>query len=145
MTLLALLISFVLTAIALLHAAWAVGIVWPGKDAESCARTVVGARGITTMPSPLACWIVAATLLAVAALPLILIGRVGTALPDWLSGIGGPIVACVFLTRGILGYLPVWRRKCPEQPFATLDRRFYSPICLALGAGIVLTIGGLAR
>ena len=44
-------------------------------------------------------------------------------------------VALVFLGRGIAGFTPAWRRLTPEQPFATLDVRYYSPLCLAIGTG----------
>lgn len=129
------LLALVLAVLAALHAYWGVGGVWPGADAASCARAVTGFRGRRRMPPPASAFAVAA-LLATAALVALVLGI--TAIPPqitplvWFVGAG---VALVFLTRGVLGFTPAWRRLTPEQPFARLDRRFYSPLCLAIGLG----------
>ena len=52
-----------------------------------------------------------------------------------LPALAGLAVAFVFLARGIAGFTPAWRRLTPEQPFASLDVRYYSPLCLAIGSG----------
>ena len=58
-----------------------------------------------------------------------------------LPALAGLAVALVFLGRGVAGFTPAWRRHTPEQPFATLDVRYYSPLCLAIGIGFAaLTI-----
>ena len=39
--------------------------------------------------------------------------------------------------------MPAWRRRLPEEPFATYDQRYYGPLCLALAAGFAtLILGG---
>ena len=48
------------------------------------------------------------------------------------------MIGLAFLARGILGFMPWWRRLAPEQPFARLDRRFYSPLCLLIAAGFLV-------
>jgi hypothetical protein len=54
-------------------------------------------------------------------------------------------IALVFLGRGIAGFTSAWRRLTPEMPFARLDVRYYSPLCLVLGAGfIVLALEGFS-
>ena len=50
------------------------------------------------------------------------------------------LAALIFVVRGVVGYVPVWRRTMSGEPFATLDVRYYSPLCLAIGVsfGILL-------
>jgi hypothetical protein len=52
----------------------------------------------------------------------------------------GALLALVFIGRGILGYTPRWRAAFPVEPFATLDRRNYSPLCLVIGAGYLFLV-----
>jgi hypothetical protein len=130
MILLAAVLTLVLAAIAALHAYWGFGGVWPGRDAADCARRTGGFRGARTMPGPAACFAVAAALVVAALIPIFLAGRFGM-----LATLAGLAVALVFLGRGVAGFSPAWRRLTPEEPFATLDVRYYSPLCLAIGAG----------
>ena len=52
------------------------------------------------------------------------------------------VLSGFFLARGIAGYTDRWRQLTPEQPFARLDRKYYSPLCLVLGLFfIILTLG----
>ncbi|TGQ21500.1 DUF3995 domain-containing protein, partial [Mesorhizobium sp. M00.F.Ca.ET.216.01.1.1] len=62
MIILALIISLVLLLITTLHVYWGIGGIWPGTDQASCARAVVGFRGIDEMPSSFASFAVAACL-----------------------------------------------------------------------------------
>ena len=50
------------------------------------------------------------------------------------------LLALVFLARGVLGYTAGWRARFPTEPFATLDRKNYSPLCLVLGAGFLILV-----
>jgi hypothetical protein len=139
MILLAAILTLTLAAIAVLHAYWGFGGVWPGRDAADCARRVGGFRGVRAMPGPAACFAVAAALAIAALVPMFIVGRFGV-----LSALAGLAVALVFLGRGGAGFTPAWRRHTPEQPFATLDVRYYSPLCLAIGIGFAaLTFKGL--
>lgn len=60
MIILALLLSLVLLVITTLHVYWGIGGIWPGRDAKSCAHTVVGFHGVDEMPSSFASFAVAA-------------------------------------------------------------------------------------
>jgi hypothetical protein len=133
----ALIMTAVLTLIAGLHVYWAIGGVWPGTDRTSLAQAVVGFRGVKVMPSASASAAVAACLVLAALWPSALAGLFAT--PFQLAGLiaGAVILALVFLGRGIAAYLPAWRRLTPEEPFATNDRRWFAPLCLALGAGFL--------
>lgn len=144
MTLLSALLALVLLAVAAIHAYWGFGGVWPGRDAADCARRVVGARGIRQMPGPAPSFAVAVGLLVVMLVALSLGGWIGLPLPSGLISLVAVPPALVFLGRGIAGFTPAWRRLTPEQPFATLDVRYYSPLCVAIGAGIaILAVQGL--
>ena len=134
---LAIALFVVLLTIADLHAAWGFGWRWPSDGEEALAKTVVGKAGITRMPSLFACLIVAALLAAASLWPLFATGLFPAWWPGWLTQLAGVGLAVVFIGRGAAGYLPAWRSRFSEQPFAGLDRRLYSPLCLAIGAGIV--------
>lgn len=61
--------------------------------------------------------------------------------PNVLSFFGGAALTTIFGLRGIAGILPAFERMSPEQPFLSLNRRFYSPLCIAVGIGFgLLTI-----
>jgi hypothetical protein len=52
----------------------------------------------------------------------------------------GALLALVFLARGVLSYTPAWRASHPVEPFATLDRRNYGPLCFWVGAGLTILV-----
>jgi len=136
-TLLAIALWAVLAAIAMLHAIWGLGSHWPCEGEESLVRTVGGTPGAKRMYPPSACFTVAAMLAGVSAWPLFAAGLLPAAWPSWLTRLAGAVIAAVFVVRGIAGYVPAWRRRHSAEPFATLDRRIYAPLCLALGAGSI--------
>lgn len=137
MTLIALAMTAVLTLVAGLHVYWGIGGVWPGSDRLTLARSVVGFRGVKVMPSASASLAVAACLVLAALWPSALAGLFATPFEPAGLVAGSVLLALVFLGRGLAGYLPAWRRLTPEEPFATNDRRWFSPLCLALGAGFL--------
>jgi len=50
------------------------------------------------------------------------------------------LAAIVFLVRGTLGYTDPWAARTPEEPFRSLDRKIYSPLCLAIGLGFLFLV-----
>ena len=143
MTMIALILAIILWALAALHVYWGVGGVWPGTDVRSCARAIAGFRGIEAMPSMQAASAVAAALGFAGLLAFRLAGHGAGLLPANLALLGGTLAIVVFAGRGLAGYLPAWRRLTPEMPFARYDVRYYSPLCLVLGAGFaILTLQG---
>ncbi len=126
------LLSVILMLIALLHMLWGGGVWVPIRDEEALAKATVGAKGVTRMPGPIPCFLVALALIVV-------VGAIW--LPDGL--IRAIILwgaAAVFIGRGALAFTKFWRRMTPEEPFASNDRRFYGPLCLALGVGILFLV-----
>lgn len=138
MTVLALALSFVLLLITSLHVYWGMGGIWPGSDAKSCAHAVVGFRGVDEMPSTFASFAVAACLVLATLWPLALENVFATPFPREGLAATALMIGLVFLGRGVAGFTPWWRRLAPEQPFARLDRLFYSPLCLLIGLGFVI-------
>ena len=137
MTALAILLFVVVSALAVLHAHWGLGGIWPASSVEGLAKAAVGTPRITRMPSPTSCFLVAAALSGIAVWPLFAAGFLPEAWPRELTLIAGTGIAAVFIGRGIAGYTSAWRRHFSEQPFARLDTLAYSPLCLGLGAGFI--------
>ncbi|SIN79364.1 DUF3995 domain-containing protein [Vannielia litorea] len=130
------LLSFVLVVLAALHLMWALGRWFPLGDERALARAVLGARGVEAMPGAVACALVVVALIFAAAWVWLPVHPV--------TVLGLAVLTAVFLARGAAAYVAAWRRLVPEEPFATLDRRIYGPLCLGIGAGfLILTYGAL--
>lgn len=117
-----------LLIVAIAYFLWAVGSRYPIRDPALLARTVDGRTGVERI-SRAGAFGVAVFALAAAA--------VGTALGDTESGgmvltIAGAIFGLLFALRGVLAYTAGWRASHPVEPFATLDRRYYAPLCLVV-------------
>ena len=134
------LLTLTLAALAILHGYWAFGGIWPGTDEASCARTIAGFRGIERMPSMANALVVAALLATAAVLARLLGEPIGVPSAPWLLPLAGVGASVVFLGRGAAGFTSAWRRLTPEQPFASLDIRYYSPLCLAIGSGFAFLV-----
>lgn len=145
MVLLATLMFFILTVIAAIHILWAFGLRWPVESERGLVALVVGATGRTQMPGPVKCIGAAAAIFCAGLLALALahpIALPGAAALPW----AGAAATLVFLIRGVAAYLPVWRRRFAQEPFATMDRNWYGPLCLLLATGfIVLMIGRMTN
>jgi hypothetical protein len=126
----------ILLAVALAHLLWSIGSRWPIKDPELLAKTVVGRPGITRVPRLISLVVAVATLVA---------GLFALSLADhdagawWLTLIGVALAA-VFLGRGAFGYSAAFQSRYSLEPFATNNRRVYSPLCLIVGAGFLILV-----
>lgn len=140
MTLLAIVLWTVLAAIGVLHAAWGLGSHWPCESEASLVRTAGGSPGATRMYPPSACFTVAAMIVGISVWPLFAAGLLPAPWPSWLTLLAGAGIAAVFVARGVAGYVPAWRRLHSAEPFATLDRRVYAPLCLAIGTGFFILL-----
>ena len=119
--------SVVLLFLAALHGAWGIGFWWPIREESELVRAVIGLARRSRMPGALACSAVAVALL-------------GAASCLWwpeglLRDLALAALGMVFCGRGALAYAGPWRRMLSAEPFATLDRWAYGPLCLALGLG----------
>jgi hypothetical protein len=132
-------IFIVLTATAAVHVAWGFGVRWPRKTEAELVTTVIGHKR-DTMPPPLHCYLAACAIFTLGEIALMLAGLVQTPRPRWLVLFAGAGAALVFAGRGVAGYVPAWRARHPREPFASLDRHCYSPLCLMLAAGFVVLL-----
>lgn len=128
------LLTLLLGLIAALHFAWGLTIWVPIREEAQLARTVVGAKGVDRMPGMIPCMLVVAGLLLVI-LSLWLPHYTVTRLVLWIATL-------VFFGRGVIAYTPLWRKMTPEEPFRSYDTRYYAPLCLVLGTGILITLLG---
>jgi hypothetical protein len=129
-------LAAIFVALGALHAHWAFGGLWPARDERALIDTVVGEPRRQRMPGRALSLAVAGLLLAAAAVVLLLDRPAG--LPSRIAALPGFGLAFVLIARGVAGYLPAWRRAHPAEPFARLDRLAYSPLCLALGGGVLV-------
>ena len=138
----AVLVATTLLVLALLHAYWGLGGTWPGTTPETLATQVYGDPPGTPPPPAVACYVVTGLLALAAWLVLTAASVLPTlGLSIRLVRLGAFSVASVLLLRGGLGY--VLLRPTSENPtFARLNRMIYSPLCLILGALILLSLLG---
>lgn len=131
-------LTLVLGLIALLHFAWAFGSTLPCANEQELARTVVGRRGITRMPSAKATLFVAVCVLS-AAIVAYLLGQQprGDGL-KWVLGPIGLFLGILFIGRGVIGVMPAFERASPEKPFLQLNRTLYSPLSFLIGLGFLI-------
>ena len=128
-------LSAVVALLALAHAWWALGGIWPAASETRLAYSVIG-DGRTRMPPSWQCWAVTAVLLTVAAWPWLILSFPS----NRLVLIGGIVIGAVFFLRGIAAFSSRWRRRFVAQPFATRDIYLYAPLCLVLAGGFLLLL-----
>jgi hypothetical protein len=124
------LLTALLTGTAALHAWWGLGGSFPAADRDSLALLAIGQRQV---PPPLACFAVALAVAGMAMLPAINLGWIGPPpLLRRLAAFGCWAAAAIFAVRGIAGYTVTFDRIFPLEPFHTMNRLAYSPLCLLL-------------
>lgn len=134
-----------LFAVGTLHAAWGLGMRWPGTDAVSLASKVVGG---TSFPSPADCFAVAGLLAAATGLVVARTrpkSRLGQLTPAPLPAIGVLTVGGVVALRGVVGWLASASGLLQStDEFRRLNLWVYSPFCIALAAG-ALSVSGIGQ
>ncbi|WP_158665192.1 DUF3995 domain-containing protein [Ensifer adhaerens] len=140
LTVIAILIFLVLAGIAGLHGYWAMGGLWPCHDEASLVRTVVGTKHRSAMPPAWLTLVVAGLILAAALLPLFVTPPLAGALPPNLVHFGLAALAAIFVARGLSAFTAAFHRRHGTEPFVTLDRHIYGPLCLLIGAGYLLLL-----
>ena len=123
--------------LAVIHAMWGLGYSWPEANEQALVRAVVG-DGRRYMPAPWQCYAVAVVLALVALWPFVMLGRDEE---TWVQSVTF-IIAGVFVARGVAGYTVTWRSHFRDEPFATRNRRYYSPYCLLMGIGYLSLLAG---
>jgi Protein of unknown function (DUF3995) len=130
-------LTAILGGIALFHALWGLGFSVPAADRQALALLVMGRP---VMPGAVACFVVAAGVGVLGGLAVLLgNGAVTSPAGRLLLGVAGYGAVAVFALRGIGGYLPAFAAQFPLEPFATMNRLVYSPLCLLI-AGLFLVV-----
>lgn len=125
-------LSAVLIALAVLHVLWGIGFWFPIEDEAQLVRAVAGFADAEEMPGAVPCALVAVALfMAVTCL-------------WWPPGpfrfLALAVIGVVFVARGAVAFTPFWRKLTPVEPFATLDRKYYGPLCLVMGLGFFASL-----
>lgn len=131
--------AVVLTGVAGLHALWGAGAAWPASSRRQLADAVAGTE---EMPPPGACFAVAGALLTAAALVAGAGGQRRTVRLARAGVAAGLLVRGVTGVTGATGLLVPWT---PSASFQARDRRWYGPLCLALGSSVALSATAGAR
>jgi hypothetical protein len=132
---LALILTATLLALAGIHLYWGFGGRWPGHDEASMVEHVVGRTRGMRAPGLLASIAVALALAAGGV--LVAATLTSTAWDPRLKGARW-VLFVVFAGRGLATYVPPVFRYAEGTPFATLNRRAYGPLCLAIALGILV-------
>ena len=115
--------------LALLHVAWAFGLLSTGGGA---IPQVQGKPAF--VPGRAATLAVAAALLAAALVSLAQAGLILTDWPRWIPRAGAIGLGCIMVLRAIGDFRLIgFFKSVRGTEFATLDSWAYSPLCLALG------------
>ena len=128
--------ALTLFGLAGLHVVWGRGSSFPFATKLELSDAVIGSRAV---PSPGACYAVAAALFAASAL-----AADAPVAPRRVRVLGRRVVVGVLSVRGIAGLAGRTDLLSPGSAsprFRSLDRRFYSPLCLALAAGTLTSHG----
>jgi hypothetical protein len=133
----------ILALIALVHVYWALGgqiglaAAIPNRAA---VEDPVGSFPSATdeplfKPGLFATLFVACALAAACVLLLAMLSVITLPVPRWLLDVGGWVLGGVFLVRAIGDFRYVgFFKKVMGTPFAKMDTRVYSPLCVFLGA-----------
>jgi len=132
-TILSITLATIIGMIALFHFYWGLGGNWPGHDAESCGRRVVG----YPYKPHAAIVAVGIGLVGAALTPLGYAGIIPAPfeIPIWLPETVLWFFGAVFVVRGALGFLQqeLVPAAAADQIYIRYNKFFYSPLALVLG------------
>jgi len=127
-----------LLIVAFAHLLWSLGTNWPLSGEAVLAQAVVGTPNVTRMPNRLLVFLTAVLLLIFAISAMALADHDGGGVARSSIGV---LFGLIFIARGALAYTGWWRARHPTEPFASLDRRNYAPLCFWIGAGFLIMVG----
>lgn len=134
---LACLICTILFFIAVLHLYWAFGGFWPAQNRSELPQAVVGTEN-ASMPSNGLTLLVAVLVLTAGFVPILWIKLITLPIDREFQALAMSMLTLIFLARGALTYTPFANSYSVIEPFVTLNRKFYSPLCLAIGLGFLM-------
>ncbi|MBL6448011.1 DUF3995 domain-containing protein [Fulvivirga sp. 29W222] len=129
----------ILSLLGALHIYWAFGGNWAAKNV--LPRTQNGE--LLFVPRTIDCIVVAAGLLAFASFFMIYSFIPVPSLPKWLITNGLWFIGAIFTIRAIGDFRYVgFMKKIKNNTFASLDTKYYSPLCLYLGlSSFLINVG----
>lgn len=89
------------------------------------------------MPSRGLTLLIAVMIILAGAVPIFWTQILPIAIDRQLQAVAMMIVATIFLLRGIITYTPIAAKYPTVEPFGTLNKKYYSPLCLILGLSFV--------
>jgi len=134
-TFLSITIFSILLLIALIHIVWALGSYWPAKDEQSLINTVIGSAKRSVMPAPFLIILVAIGIFGAGLCVLWGPELISLPFPEWIKQTSLISLIIIFAARGISTYLFVAPLVNRTEPFKTLDRQYFAPLCLLLSLG----------
>jgi len=96
---------------------------------------VIGDPVRRAMPPVTLTLVVAILIFAAGLVPVVSLTGLPFGLPDWLTRAGLWLLGLIFLARASVTYILRKQAGAMAEPFASLNRRYYSPLCLLLGVG----------
>jgi len=133
----------VLSAISVMHIGWALGMAWPAKSCADLPAMVVGIPKGSPMPPAAATLVVAAGIFGLGMAALWGAGVFSLGALNSYCGWVLLAIAAIFALRGVATYLPFGPLQASVEPFRTLDRRYFAPLCLLLASGYLLIFSSL--
>ena len=129
--------SATLLAVAAIHVAWGAGSTWPYHDGPTLARNVLGISDALGAPPPAATFAVTGALATAASAALMRTS------PNPRIRAAARLVtlpaAAVLALRGVGGFAQsLLTPEAATAEFTRNDLRIYSPLCLALAAGLAV-------
>ena len=135
---LSLFIFALLMTVAGIYQSWARGGHWPLDSEMALAAAVVGDPKLQRMPPPQRLRMIALAH-ALGALSVLALGFDLPGPLQLIATYAGAGFCLAFGARGVLGFLPFWRKHFTAEPFNTIDRIIYSP-CYVLVAEAFFTL-----
>ncbi len=134
----------------LVHVYWAMGGLWGSESAvprlprqrsaspDTAPCPAADATRAAFTPSPIMTLVVAAALAMLAALVTLKMGLLGRRVDHWILSSVIVVAAVVMLARAIGDFhLVGFFKTVTASEFARLDSRYFSPLCVALGFGLL--------
>lgn len=133
-----LLLSIIFFVLSMIHFYWGMG----DKSGLSISIPTNEHEQKVMNPKPLDCFVVAIGLLSFGVFVLIKVNLISFALPSIIANYGLPIIIGIFLLRAIGEFKYVgFFKKLKGTPFAQMDTRYYSPLCLLISImGLILVL-----
>lgn len=131
------LILFSITlGVGFIHVLWALKIWWPISEETMLAQATVGIKGVQRMPASFLAWLASFAIFFGSYVIALLAGWLPIPVAAKKIEIVGWVMSALLIIRAVYPY--VFDRFLPQEAvFRKLNRRFYSPLILFLGLGIL--------